>query len=854
MPYTVNGVGTTYFGTWNRQTQDGVCESCHRRGKLISYETWHCICVLFIPLIPLGKKQILDYCPSCSRHRVLPFKDWVKIRDQAIGETATQFSASPDDPDKAMEMHATLAAFQKQDEATRLANMIEEKFPENARVQFYLAAWYERTGKGAKGNKLFLRAFELDSADIAIRRAALLTFVEEGNVDQAKTMLQPFLPGTDHFEPAMFYALATGFQKQGRHQEAVHTLRMLLDASPGLKTDKTFRKALAISEKALGVEELTIPSDPFYKSSAFRWAMVIIGVLGALGYWNTYIASHRTLTVVNGLKGAITITIDGGNPVQVPGNSQIPVSIAEGKHEATVTVPANQFPKVVFDMSSGWWERYVRRPVFILDPTKSAAILWEQATYVAAGAGGNAAGSLHELRLGESYTSRSHVDYQFAEFPDTIKLDKKSGEVVKTRLAVLREDVSDLVQHGHALGLAPASMLQFIQTHLQESPEREDLLPIFTYWSIQANRTRECREFFSRHLTDRPVRIEWHRMYQTVATQGLPASEARQQQEQLRQEYDKLLEAEPQDASLLYLRGRLEGHGRLSSPYFERSLAANPDHPYTLSAISRDRLVQGDFNSAVELITKANATKPKDPQFKHSLVRAQFAAGDLEGLEKTARSDLVASPLNPTAMEMLLKVLVMTDRAQDAEREFETFTTKYQQIVPGRFHTLIRPLRLTFSAIKGDFEQIDREVGSLPDPEVRLPAIQAKLQLGQLPELPDVQPMEGAYLALCRELVARSLSNAEQTAASRESALALLDQSSDDDWAAADVLREVATVKWDDVEDLTCEPIHKAVLLVVIAGERPDLKSRALDLAEKLNFDLEFPHFLLKSQIADLRK
>lgn len=854
MPYTVNGIGTTYFGTSNRQTQDGVCESCHRRGNLVSYETWHCICVLFIPIIPLGKKQILDYCPSCSRHRVLAYKEWVRIRDQAIGETASQFSESSDDPDKAVEMHATLVAFQKQDEAKKLAEMLETKFANNSRVQFYLAAWYERTGKTAIANRLFLRAFELSPDDLAIRRAALLTYVEEGQVDQAKGLIQPFLPGTEHFDAGMFYALAKGFQAQGRHQDAVHTLRMLLDAAPGLKTDKTFRKALAISEKALGVEELTIPSDPFYRSSAFKWCTAIAAIIAALGLWNSYIASNRAVTVVNGLPIPITVKLDSGKVVQVNAGGQTDVYIGEGRHEAEVVTPPGKFPNVVFDVTSGWLDRFIRRPVFVVDPTKSAAVLWEEATYVPV-AQGHAPETRHELRLGEPFTSYKNVDYRFEEFPEKIKLDRKSGQAVKTRLTVVHEDVADLVQQGRSRGKPPAALLAFLETHLQAAPEKDNLLLVYVYYALQANKIAECRDFLSTRLKDRPILVEWHRRYQGLATHGLSVHDAQVQLEKLKQDYDKLIEAEPKDASLLYLRGRLEEHGRFSTPYYERALTVAPQHPYALYASASDHLVMGDFKVALDLMNQAMATKPNDIEFKHSLIRAQFAAGEYDALEKSAREELNRTPLNPSALELLLKVLMAQQRPDDADKELAGFSVRFRQIVPAQFHNLLEPMNWTLASMKGDFAKIDQETAASPNAGAKQFSFFAKTEQHQLADPPaEGQGSEAAYWHLCRSLVAHRLQDQEQESKSHDAALSLLESSFDHDRAAAELLRNASSAAWDDIADLSGDPGHKAVILVVLAQTRPDLRSQLLDLAQTLNFDLEFPHFLIKREIEDLRQ
>lgn len=850
MTYTINGIGTTYFGKSNQQSEDGVCSSCHTRGKLLSYETWHCICVFFIPLIPLGKKQILDYCPSCTRHRVLSFHEWVKIRDATINETATQFSASPDDPDAAIQMHATLATFQKQDEATKLADLMSSKFPEVAKVLFYLAAWYERTGKPLTANPLFLRAYDLEPNNIDYRRAALLTFIEEGNVDQAKSMIQPFLPGTENYQPAMFYALAAGFQKQQRHEEAVQTLRMLLDASPGLRSDPTFRKTLAISEKAMGVEELTIPADPFYRSKGFLWVSGITTVLAALALYNSYLASNRSVTVVNGLPIPISVKIDGRPELQLSPGDQKQTILPEGTHEVAVTVPADQFPAMKFDVGTSWWERFMRTPAFVLDPTRSAVVLWEEATYMKVRPGQQPPENRSEMRVGELFSYFKHIDYRLEEFPAQLKV-KNSSSVVKTRMTILRDDPATLLQRSQLMGMSPNGLLPFLETHLMAAPERNDLMHIYTAWSISDGRFNQCRDFLKKRLTDRPVRVEWHRAYQAVSFRGVPNAEARKQHEQLKQEYDLLLAKEPNDPSMLYLRGRIENQGTKSLPYFEKALAADPQFPFALYAIGHSRLVKGEFGEALELLTKAVEAKPGEMTFEHQRLLAQFAARDFETLEKTSREQLAKASLDSSALETLLKTLVATNRADEADKEFEAYSTRFKQMAPPQFHSMLQSTKWILASLKGDFELVDREASATPTDQARQFAFLAKLQLNQLADPPGtVQP--GWHL--CREIVARRLGDDKAAQVSRDAAIAALEQLSEDDWAVADLLRRSKDVSWDEVEDIVTDPTSKAIVLVTVARERKEIRSQLLELATKLNFDLAFPHYLLKREIEELQK
>ena len=850
MPSTVNGIGTTYFGTSNRQVQEGICESCHRRGDLVSYETWYCICVLFVPIIPLGKKQILNYCPSCTRHRVMPLHEWVKMRETAIQETAAEFSASPDNPDSAMQMHATLAGFQKRSEALKLADLMEEKFASNVHVQFYLAAWYEKIGRTDTANRLFRHCFSLAPDDPAVRRAALLTMVEEGDLDDAKSLIEPFLPGTEHFDPAIFYALAAGFQKQGRHKDAVQTLRMLLDAVPELGRDKKFRKALSISEKAVGVDRLTIPSDPFYRTNAFLWLMGATAVVAALMLWNNHIAANRSVAIVNGLQIPISVSIDGQNPIVVSGGGRSTVDLAEGTHDVEVQTPPQVYPKVKFEIATNWWERFFRRPVFVLDPSRSTAVVWEEAIYTRNPGPGDE--GREEIRLGESFSTFKHVDYPFETLPQQMKLDKKTSRVTRTRVGIVSGDVSERITQAEALGASNAQVMEYLQTHLKADPKQEGLLSRYVQASQEAGRLTECREFLRRRLADRPVLVIWHKSYQDVCRRGFPA-DARKECERLVDEYTQLVDKEPDDAALQYLRGRLETHGRLAMRYLEKALQIDPGQINAQFAVGYNDLVRGEFAKALTMLKQVMGNVV-DPQYLNAYMQVQLAAAEYESLESQARQELAKSPFRVPAQMLLLQTLIATNRREEAGREFNAFVQKTQLGGDPYAAMLAQPLKRVFAAMKGDFNELKELIANGDDATSRHFSRLVQLESSELFDIDAAgQDPPSPYVLLCRELVARKLNDAEQIAASRTAALEGLDNGSYEEWAAADVLRRFDTVPWEELEDLYGDPGHKAVLLVAIAHERPDIRTQLLDLAEKLNFELQFPHYLLQRTIQSLR-
>ena len=99
MPSTVNGIGTRYAGKKNLERFTGRCEFCRNVAELQNYETMLSVCILFIPIIPLGRKQILNDCQRCRRHRVTSLAKWREIKSNSIESSLAALAQQPNDPD-----------------------------------------------------------------------------------------------------------------------------------------------------------------------------------------------------------------------------------------------------------------------------------------------------------------------------------------------------------------------------------------------------------------------------------------------------------------------------------------------------------------------------------------------------------------------------------------------------------------------------------------------------------------------------------------------------------------------------------------------------------------------------------
>lgn len=54
--------------------EPGLCEHCGRQGDMYSFDTTECFTFLHIPLVPLGKRRVMNECPSCGHHLIKKYE------------------------------------------------------------------------------------------------------------------------------------------------------------------------------------------------------------------------------------------------------------------------------------------------------------------------------------------------------------------------------------------------------------------------------------------------------------------------------------------------------------------------------------------------------------------------------------------------------------------------------------------------------------------------------------------------------------------------------------------------------------------------------------------------------------
>lgn len=848
MPTTVNGIGTTYFGRRNRRQFDGVCQFCHQPSKLENYETWLVLSVFFVPVIPLAKKQVLNYCPRCSRHMVVKFSQWKKARQEALERASAELAANEHDPDAAIKMHGTFEAYQQGEDAARFAEAMLTLFGDVARVQFYLGGWYERVGRKADADQCFSRAFALEPENLAYKRAVAIGHIEHGNLPRARAMLADFEPTSQAFEPALFIMLAQAHQRQRQHDEALAAFKLLLAARPALAADKAFRKIVRISERAVGQPGSLVTREPFYRSPVLWAAAVVLLLLAGFLGGNAYVRKHRTLYLVNGLPVPIVVDVDGAHTVNVGGQGHASLVVAEGPHRAVVREPKLGYEPVEFSVGSNWFTGLFRSPAFVVDPSRSAVVFWQEVVYSAAPA--NQPGGASQFHFGDAFINYPHVDYPFQEFPRQLDMGRRR-QLRKTKIGLYPMPREELLTGLLAAPNVAQDALGFVESHLRASPDDIVLLSAYSRMGRRQNQLARCRDFLATRLGERPVLIGWHRIYQSV--RQLSGDDGA-----LAEQYDAFLASDPNNSALLYLRGRIDPDRAAAWKFYEKAIEADPDNAYAYFAQSGVLLSRGDFAAAKEPSAAAHRLRPADPEMKWYWIRIRMALGEFDSLEAELRAAVQANPLSMQEQQQLLAVLVAANKTDQAEQAVQTFSQQVATAKPAQAPAFTRYMKNQLLYLQGDFQGLLAASSSASEADAAVPRYWAQFELGQAvtppPGVKTIESVRDEYPLLCQSLAWAEQGNASAAAEAKAQAIEQFRTTGLSGRRIAELLGDGADWTEQDLDDLPVDPTHKCIVLVSMAESRPDRAAPLLDLAEKLNFERQFPHHFLKRTIAHLRQ
>lgn len=850
MPITYNGIGTHYYGKKNLQQRPGVCRQCGRAGNLQSYDTKLWFVIVFIPIIPLGRKHIIDSCPSCRRHYVADAHKWETARQLETSGAMDKFRNNPT-PENGIAVHQQLLGFHQAAEAAEFQKKLQEQFADNAKIHAYLGDALSHYGQLDQASTCYQRALELrpdlPEARVGVARAQ----IRAGKLDEAQELLS-FLktPGAAQLyslEP--LEVLARAYQKAGRHVEALKLFGCLVEALPQVAQHGGFRKAVKTSEKALKTGSSILPKAKFSLRGLFqgsggggshvqsaRFAIVasvvavIVGIIFVIT--NEYTRRHRTVFIVNGFGGAMTGEIVGVGPFHFS-HGYIPLTMAEGHYHAHIQEPVRE--EIDFDIRSKYMDRWFNDSVWVINPRGAGIILFEHVVYTRDGGEPNT----FDYRYGKTVEYFPDVSHPFTPVPQSLQLSSSNPRAVRTHIELTSKGPIDAFyalngrrRRGEAIRLA--------KWRLSTADDGEMLQAWIS--TAKTNELPEINGFIAQHLADRPVRIELHRMYQTISGKRT---------DEIRDLYNQMLATEPLNPDLLYLRGRAADDNSEGRSYFKKALGIDPKHAYATYALAYDECAAARWETAKPMLDTCMQLQPDNKTFERQWQIACLATHAFEPLEQSLRAELRRDPVDPKAAWYLCETLIAEGKTGDAESVIDGVNraclARFKKPVP----EIINSLRSRLLYANADYTGLEKLSLQDRSDTAFVAKIWALVENGHpdaalktVPEKEEIDPFFYLTLSLAADV------NGDATAAQqwRAQATKLLLAAHNDKVAA--LLKNETEITIDTIEKLIMSPSDKAVLLLNLAQQHPDKRVELCNAARKFNVERAFPYHLIERATA----
>ena len=843
MPTTYNGIGTHYYGKKNRTVRTAACHSCNRVGPLESYDTRLWFVIIFIPVIPLKRKRIIDQCRSCTRHYVADADVYEQNKQLQISGALDRFRREPS-PEAALQLHGLLLGFHESEQAAQFRASVRQRYPAEAELMAGLAAQLDQASEFGPAFEFYEAALKLQPDLPEARVGVARRKMAEGELDEARNLLD-FLetPGAgQHYALGPIDVLSGHYQRQGRHEEALAIAAHLLREIPQAGQQHTFRAFVQRSEKALGRFESILPPREHSLRSLFRgetsvypkwlrWTIIVgaamVLLAGGLFINNEYIRRHRTIHVVNACGPGVQVQVDDQPPLTIGNSGWLVVN--EGRHRIQLSGAVDETHEV--DLQSGFFDRWFRKPAWILNPG-GEAVLDQGTLYYAE----SPPPSQHRLIVGRTFLALPHVDYPFEPPPDKLDIGRKNGQVEKTSIQQFLG--KDSTAFAATIDQDRTAALDFAEHRLRRQPGQRELLEQYFSEGMQHDALR-VEAFLKSGLELRPLQVDWHRAYQSSA-------EFQGHDKELVPLYDRYLEADPKNAGLIYLRGRVEPDWDQQDRYYRQAIAADPRLPWPVMALGMRAAAAGRWDDCLRDMKKARELKIDENHVREAFQSAYLATGAAKTMATEYRTRLANNPMDFEAMMFLIELLAATGPPDQIETELNAWQNRLPFEVRPQVMPQLRAIGFYEAGKLAECEQACRQLPILQSSSMRLHALLPQKRAKEAVADPSFNQLwEHPWNTLAVSLSLELDGQKDEAARWLQRAIDKLEKSGPDMRRAARILRESEPPGMNEIARVLAGPENQAMLCAVLAERFPARRAEYHSAAARYNVRRKPPYQLV---------
>ena len=522
MPSTVNGIGTHYFGKRNRATRKGTCTHCGQRVELKSYDTWHCACFLMIPVIPLGRRRILDECPVCTSHAVMPldqYNDLVQLGVPAAYERYEQEI----NLQTATQLHGVLLSVRNMQGAKEVREESLEALPNHQAELKSLYAWQLIDFRQHElAQKLFGQAIDADPENHAARAGITLYELSTGDIDVALQRMD-FLTekgagGDPYFH--LLGPLITACQEKNRHEVALRLSDHMLSENPDFARSDAFRSRHRLLEKRMRRRKSSLPGSKRSVLSVFRFGdesvaqwkrltaygcAILLLVSACIALANWYVAGHRKVYVICGEDGPLELVFDQAHPLSLkPGMME--TRIAEGDHVAVLRNRENgRQISTSFKIDSSFPKRLFTPTTWVFNATGSHMILHVRYSKLPTP-------PVYQIHSRFGLHGHKDLDYVFTDPPDKVSLPEGKQSTTRKVVTEIPLSVDQSLAFKRGFG-RDRQLFAVAKEYFPLLPHNPELASLLAQVARDTAKEEEAAELLREQLTTYPPRREIHRAY-----------------------------------------------------------------------------------------------------------------------------------------------------------------------------------------------------------------------------------------------------------------------------------------------------------------------------------------------------
>jgi tetratricopeptide (TPR) repeat protein len=318
-----------------------------------------------------------------------------------------------------------------------------------------------------------------------------------------------------------------------------------------------------------------------------------------------------------------------------------------------------------------------------------------------------------------------------------------------------------------------------------------------------------------------------------------------------------MAEAEPENADVLYLAGRLEPRSEPARALYRRALAVDPQHAHAHYALGYDFLSRGEYRRARPHLAAA-CERRDNTEFHHLHFLCRLGLEEYDALAAEQEDAVSASPTDFLAMRRLLQVRWLQGQTDALPQRVDAYAAAVTEALDGDPFGIAGVLRWDLAYLREESGELLPLAATLTPPDLRRHfRVAARLCREDLPGaeelLAEGTPADGNTCLLMA--LAWRLAEGTEQAAAWETRLA-------EEWnrpgtemaQGRELLTAAGPVPLARLQEVALVPDQKRTLSALLALKAgPGQGGELAALAERLNVSPLFPHRLVARAVARVR-